>query len=379
MQNSDKPMSGFTRREFLRGLAATAAASLAGSIATGAVLSEKDDRFVRPAMYWKPLDGGRVECNLCPRKCGVEKGDRGQCGVRENRGGIYYTLVFGRVVSQHIDPIEKKPLFHFKPGSRVYSMATAGCNLKCDFCQNWAISQSRPEEVAAVRLAPERVVTEARAGDAPVIAFTYSEPIVFYEYALATARAAKKAGLDAIMISNGSINPEPLRRLAPELGAYKVDLKAFTEDYYRKICKSRLAPVLETLKLLAKLKVWTEIVVLIVPTLNDSDHEIRSMCKWVHNELGPDVPIHFSKFWPTYKLQTLPSTPASTLNRARRIALDEGLNYAYIGNIPGHEGENTWCPQCKTKLIHRVSFAVVKNLVKDGRCPNCSRAIPGVW
>ena len=366
-----------SRRRFLKAAAGGVAASLSARSALFAG-EEVPDGYHR-AMHWRALAGKRVQCTLCPRQCRVADRERGFCGVRENRGGTYYTLVYNKVCSSNVDPIEKKPLFHFLPGSKALSIATAGCNFACKFCQNWNISQFRPEQVHHVPVTSASLVALARRWGARSIAYTYSEPTISYELMHDSAAAARRAGLGAVAISNGYISPEALKQLAPHMTAYKVDLKAFTDDFYRKICRGTLKPVLDTLVLLKEIGLWSEIVVLIIPTLNDGTDEIKKMCAWIVKELGPDVPVHFSRFHPTYLLKNLPPTPVSTLERCRRIARDAGINYVYIGNVPGHEAESTYCPGCGTTLIKRWGFLVVRNSLKDGACPRCGRKIPGVW
>ncbi|MBK9087937.1 MAG: AmmeMemoRadiSam system radical SAM enzyme [Holophagales bacterium] len=278
-----------------------------------------------------------------------------------------------------LDPIEKKPFFHVLPGASALSLGTAGCNFHCRWCQNWEISQSRPEEVPASTLTPEAVASLAARKGAPVVACTYNEPTVFAEYALDVAVASRKEGLRTVVVSNGAIREEPLRDLCAVLAAYKVDLKCFSERTYREQCSGDLKAVLDTLRRLAKTKVWTEIVVLLVPGLNDSEAEVTALARFVRNEVGPETPVHFTRFHPTYRLTNLPPTPVATLERARAIALAEGLAFAYVGNVPGHPGESTYCPGCKARLIRRVGMATVENRLAKGACPDCGRAIPGVW
>jgi len=332
-----------------------------------------------PALHYEKQPGLKVVCKLCPRECRVADAERGYCGVRENRGGDYYTLVYGRTCSIHVDPIEKKPFFHVLPGAAALSLATAGCNMECRFCQNWEISQFRPEQVPSVEAPPEGVLNAARQNQVPVIAYTYNEPTVFYEYLLAIARATSARGLRNVVISNGYIQERPLRELAPFLTAYKVDLKAFTERFYAEQCSATLAPVLDTLRTLKSLGLWTEIVVLIIPTLNDDEDSNRAMFRWVMTNLGPDVPLHLGRFHSTYKITNLPDTPVPTLERLHAIAKEEGLNYVYLGNVPGHAAESTYCPQCGTRVIERYGFVVNVMRLKNGHCPTCNLAIPGVW
>jgi len=334
---------------------------------------------LKEALYYERLDGQAVQCKLCPRQCMIIKGNRGFCGVRENQNGTLYTLVFAKPVAIHIDPIEKKPLFHFLPGSSAFSVATAGCNLKCKFCQNWEISQRRPEEVEYIYLEPKELVQKAFASASPVIAYTYSEPTIFYEYMLETAKIAKERGLKNIMHSCGFINEAPLRELAKYLDAVNIDLKGFSDDYYAKLSEASLEPVLKTLKLLKELGVPIELTTLIVPGYNDDSDSLTRMCFWIKENLGPDTPLHFSRFYPMYKLASLYPTPIETLEKARQIAFNCGLNYVYIGNIPSNLAENTYCPRCKNLIIERKGYLVVQNNLESGRCKFCNERIPGVW
>jgi pyruvate formate lyase activating enzyme len=341
----------------------------------------------RPALYWKSLVSSRVQCELCPRKCVIPPGKRGICQVRENRDGKLYTLVYSLPCAVHADPIEKKPLFHVLPGTKSFSIATAGCNLQCKFCQNWNISRFRPEDTDNYYLPPEEVVKMAERNGCSSIAYTYSEPTIFYEYMLATAKLAHKSGLMNVMHSAGYINEEPLRVLCKHLDAANIDLKAFTDEFYRQLTGGHLAPVLRTLKILKEEGVHTEITTLIIPTKNDSPEEIRKMCKWIADNLGEEVPLHFSRFWPQYKLANLSPTPIKTLETAKGIAREEGLKYVYIGNVPGHKGENTYCPHCYKLLVRRIGYQVWDNnlsytLIGDkrvARCKFCAAEIAGVW
>jgi len=323
--------------------------------------------------------GTYVICRLCPRQCLITEGGRGNCGVRENRGGVLYTLVYGNACAFNNDPIEKKPFYHFLPGTMSFSIATAGCNLHCLYCQNWQISQSLPEEVKSASLPPEQVVQEALRHSSASIAYTYSEPTIFYEYMLATAEKARKHGIRNVVVSAGYINPEPLRQLCHAVDAIKIDFKGFSEEFYQQVCQATLAPVLQTMRIIAEEGTHLEIVNLVVPTLNDTDEHFRGLSRWIVEHLGPNVPTHFSRFYPQYKLTQLPSTPVSTLERARQIALDEGIRYVYIGNVPGHPANQTYCAHCGKVLIKRAGFTVLENHIQDGCCPYCGERIPGVW
>ncbi|RMF97816.1 MAG: AmmeMemoRadiSam system radical SAM enzyme [Candidatus Schekmanbacteria bacterium] len=334
---------------------------------------------LKECMFYKKLDGLRIECEICPKKCRVADMERGYCGNKENHGGKYYTLVYSRPCAIHTDPIEKKPLFHYLPGTTAFSLATAGCNFECKFCQNWEIAQFRPEQVDSIYLSPEDVCREAKRKGAPSVACTYSEPVVFYEYMHDIAVYGRKIGINTVMISNGFIQKEPMEELCKYLAAVKIDLKAFTEKFYKDTCSGELKPVLDTLQLLKNRGMWFEIVVLIIPTLNDSKKEIREMCQWIVKNLGRDVPVHFSRFHPTYKIKNLPITPISTLEMARNTAMNEGVNFAYIGNVPGHPGESTYCPNCRKKIIGRIGYYITSIGIKKGRCVYCNHSIPGIW
>lgn len=329
--------------------------------------------------YFAPLSDSRVRCELCPRQCEVGSGERGYCRVRENRGGRYYSLVYGNPCAIHIDPIEKKPFFHVLPSTQSFSLATAGCNLNCKFCQNWEISQASPDDTLNYDLPPEKVVESALKLRCSSIASTYVEPTIFIEYMIDIGRLAKKQKILNTMHSNGYINPGPLRELCDCLDAACIDLKGFSEEYYREVTEGTLAPVLATLKQLKQRGIHTEIVNLVVPGKNDDMGRIRAMCRWIRDELGPDVPLHFSRFYPLYKLKTLEPTPITTLELAWKAALEEGLHFVYIGNIPGHPAENTKCPQCGETVITRIGFSVKAVSLKDGKCPKCGRGIPGIW
>jgi pyruvate formate lyase activating enzyme len=343
-------------------------------------LTEADRQFPPvEAKYWKKLDGGRVECVLCPAQCRVADRERGACGVRENRGGVYYTLVHSRVCSAHVDPIEKKPLFHVLPGTTAFSLATPGCNMACSFCQNWEISQFRPEQIDCQKLPPDRVPPRAKRWGAPTVAFTYTEPVVFTEYLLDVAAANRKEGLRSVVITNGWIQEEPLKDWLKALDAVKVDLKAFTQKFYEEQTGGRLIDVLDTLIRVRKAGVWLEIVTLLIPTLNDSAKEAASLARWVARNLGPEVPLHFTRFHPEYRLRNLPATPVRTLERARDAALAEGLKFVYLGNVPGHPAENTACPQCGNVILKRYALSLTENHVVKGACEYCKAKIPGVW
>jgi len=329
--------------------------------------------------YFTPLDGQVVRCELCPRHCEVAKDERGYCRVRKNIDGRYYSLVYGNPCAVNVDPVEKKPFFHLLPSSLSFSIATAGCNLNCKFCQNWEISQARPDDTFNYDLDPSRVVEEAVRYKCLSIASTYVEPTIFIEYMLDIGRAAKERKLLNVMHSNGFINEAPLKDLCRYLDGACIDLKGFTDEYYRDITEGGLGPVLETLKRLKQWGVHTEIVNLMVPGKNDDMKQVRAMCRWIKEELSPDVPLHFTRFYPLYKLKSLPPTPVETLDEAWKTAQDEGLRFVYIGNMPGHPGEHTVCPKCKTRLIERTGYRTQVLQMKDGQCGQCGQPIPGIW
>lgn len=335
-----------------------------------------------PAMLWDALPDGRVRCRLCAFRCILRPGTRGVCRVRENRDGALVTLVYGRAVGEEIDPIEKKPLFHFLPGTASYSIATVGCNFRCQFCQNWEISQivRDAQLIIGRELPPERVVAKARETGCASIAYTYTEPTIFFEYAYDTARLARQAGLRNVFVTNGYETPEAVETIAPLLDAANVDLKAFSEEYYRRICGARLQPVLETLRLMVRLGIWVEVTTLLVPGLNDSEEELRALTSFIAGELGPDVPWHVSRFFPAYKMAGHPVTPVESIRRALRIGREAGLRYVYGGNLPLSEGEeDTACPNCHRIVIERAGVWLRANHLRDGRCPDCGTPIPGRW
>ncbi len=329
--------------------------------------------------YFKPLDGGAIQCELCPKGCQVPKGERGFCRVRENRDGKYFTLVYGNPCAIHLDPIEKKPFFHVHPSSTSLSIATAGCNFHCMFCQNWEISQALPEDVYSYDAPPELIVKRAKQMGARSIAHTYVEPTIFCEYMMDVSELARREGLLVVMHSNGYINPAPLRDLCKVLDAANMDLKGFRDSFYRDLCDGELAPVLETLRILKQEKVHLELTNLMIPTKNDDMAEVKDMCSWIKKDLGADTPLHFSRFYPLYKLTKIQPTPVATLEKAREVALSVGLEYVYIGNVPGHDAWNTFCPQCKRVIIERTGYMVRENRVNQGKCRYCGKSIPGIW
>ncbi len=407
-------MKGISRRTFLKGLAGAGLCALGGGAlwadrrlagdGTTAATPPPLPAYTREAMYYTGIEGGLdcaachapaepspalychvphqgryVRCGLCPNRCTLAEGERGTCRVRENRGGKLYTFVYGNPCALHLDPIEKKPFFHFLPGTTAFSLATAGCSLRCQYCQNYTISQRSPEETENYDAPPAAIVAATAGQGAPTIAYTYSEPMVFYEYMLDTARLGRRAGLRSVVISSGYVNPEPLQELCQAVDAIKIDLKGFNDGFYRQVCGGTLAPVLEAIRVIHNAGVHLEIVNLVVPTLNDDPAELRALAEWVLEAVGPDVPLHFSRFHPDYQLLNLPPTPVETLEQARQAALEVGLNYVYLGNVPGHEGNHTYCPNCRQRIIERTGMATTAIHMAGGRCGYCGTPIAGVW
>lgn len=328
--------------------------------------------------WWEPEAGGKVHCYLCPRHCHIGEGQSGFCFIRINRAGKLYNLGYASPAAIQMDPIEKKPLNHFLPGSAVFSMGTAGCNMGCFFCQNWDISKSKHDQVHSSHMPPEDVVLMAIRYGCPSIAFTYNEPTIWGEYVIDICQAAKSYGLNTVMVTNGYVTYEAFHDIYDHIDAANVDLKAFTEEFYGRITLTHLKPVLETLEWLKKeTNVWFEITNLIIPTLNDDPKESRRLAEWILERLGPEVPLHFTAFHPDFKLRDKPNTPPATLHQARQIARDVGLHYVYEGNILS--GGDTLCPSCGGFLIRRSWHTVVENRLKDGGCPDCGHAVPGRW
>jgi pyruvate formate lyase activating enzyme len=332
-----------------------------------------------PGRYWHKLDDGRIQCDLCPRDCKLHEGQRGACFVRQRVGDQMVLTTYGRSSGFCVDPIEKKPLNHFYPGSSVLSFGTAGCNLACKFCQNWDISKSRDFDRLADEASPEEIARAAEQYGCKSVAFTYNDPVIFAEYAMDVADACRARGIQTVAVTAGYMHDEARRDFYAKVDAANVDLKAFTEEFYYKLTGSHLAPVLETLKYLKhETKVWFEITTLLIPGHNDSDAELTRMCEWIMENLGPDVPLHFSAFHPDYKMLDIPPTPAATLKRARRIAMNTGLHYVYTGNVHDQEGDTTLCPHCHTPLIVRDWYEILEyRLTPDGCCPNCATPLPG--
>lgn len=335
----------------------------------------------REARLYETDADGVAHCHLCAHRCRIPEGKRGICGARQNVGGTLFTLVYGRTISQHVDPVEKKPLYHFYPGSTAYSIATPGCNFHCRWCQNWQISQL--PRVGALpegrETTPEQIVAAARHSGSRSIAYTYTEPTVFFEYAYDTARLAREIGLANIYVTNGYMTAEMLETFEPYLDAANVDLKAFRDETYRRYVGARLEPVLDTMKAMKRLGIWLEVTTLVIPGLNDDPEELRDAAAFVAHELGTDTPWHISRFFPAYKMTNLPPTPVETLQQAREIGLAEGLQFVYVGNAPDERCQDTICPSCGRVLIRRRGYSdVLVNIVQKGRCPDCGAPIAGV-
>ncbi len=377
-----------TKREFLKlGLTGCGAFILGDSVFSNPWVkvvpglssgSKKPWKWSKEAIYYIKTPKG-LKCKLCPQHCDIKEGEVGDCRTRENFDGTLYSIVYGNPCAVHLDPIEKKPLNHFLPQSLAYSLATAGCNLACLNCQNYTISQASPYDTRNYDLMPEQVVEEAKKYKARSIAYTYSEPIVFYEYVLDTAKLARMEGIKNVFVSAGYINEQPLRNICKYLDAANIDLKSFSNDIYEMLNAGTLEPVLSTLKIMKEEGVWLEITNLIVPQWNDDMEMIKKMSDWLYENGFKDTPLHFSRFHPDYKLTNLPATPVETLTKAREIAMNAGLNFVYIGNVPGSEAQNTYCPHCKKLLIERDGFLVKQDHIVDGKCAYCQTPIAGVW
>lgn len=331
-------------------------------------------------MFYSSLEAGKVRCNLCNHQCIISPSKRGLCGVRENREGKLYSLVFERVISMNVDPIEKKPLFHLLPGSNSFSIATVGCNFRCLQCQNHEISQMPIDQkrIDGSPVPASKIVSLAKQYRCQSISYTYTEPTIYFEYAYETAILANQEGIKNIFVTNGYMSEEALSKIQPYLNGANVDLKSIQEKFYKEVCGARLGPVLENLRTMKRMGIWVEITTLVIPTLNDSEKEFEELAQFVFS-IGPEVPWHLSAFYPTYKMLNLPRTPAATLHRAREIGLKAGLQYVYCGNIPGQGGEDTFCPGCGRKVIERMGFQIVRNEILGGKCRHCDHSIEGIW
>ena len=340
-----------------------------------------DPTATNPVNYWHKLDDGRIQCDLCPRICKLRDGQRGLCFVRARQGNTMVLTTYGRSSGFAVDPIEKKPLNHFLPGTPIFSFGTAGCNLSCKFCQNWDISKSRQMDTLTDAASPEAIARTAHRLECSSVAFTYNDPVIFMEYAIDTARACHKLGLKTVAVTAGEINPAPRKAFFEAIDAANVDLKAFTERFYRDLCGAHLQPVLDTLLYLKReTNVWLELTTLLIPGENDSPAELEEMTQWVVENLGPDVPMHFSAFHPAWKMNHIPPTPPAALTMARKIALENGVRYAYTGNVHDPDGGSTYCHQCGKKLIGRNWYILTDwNLTGEGRCKFCGTPLPGVF
>lgn len=335
---------------------------------------------MKEAMFYAPMSDGVVRCNLCSHRCKIKEGKRGICAVRENDGGKLYSLVYGRIVAEHIDPIEKKPLFNFHPGSQAFSIGTVGCNFHCKHCQNSDISQYPHEnrgEIIGQERTPEEVIAAAKIAGCNTIAYTYTEPTVFFEFAYDTALLAQEEGIKNVFVSNGYLSDEAARHIAPHLDAINVDLKGFSNKFYKTMCGARLKPVLQTIELMKKLGVWMEITTLVIPGLNDGEQELRDIARFIEN-VGPDIPWHVTQFYPAYKLLDASPTPVAVLRRARAIGTEAGLRYVYEGDVSGEGGKSTYCYACGALLIERHGFQLLQNRVQEGKCPACGTTVDGV-
>jgi pyruvate formate lyase activating enzyme len=339
------------------------------------------EKTMQEARFYEKVEESKVHCHLCAHECKIDPGKRGLCHVRENQGGTLYSLVYGMMVAENIDPIEKKPLFHFLPGSRSYSIATAGCNFMCLHCQNYDISQypKRHEgKIPGMARDPSSIAREAKANRCATISYTYTEPTIFMEFAVDTARLAREQGIRNVFVSNGFMTEESVTAMAEVIDGDNIDLKSFRDDFYRKVCKARLQPVLDTIQRAKQLGVWLEVTTLVIPGLNDSKEELTDIAQFIKG-VGPEIPWHVSAFYPTHQMLDRPRTPAETLLMARDIGLETGLRYVYTGNIPGQGGENTYCYSCGELLIERVGYTIKGFILQDGACPKCQAAIDGVW
>ncbi len=337
---------------------------------------------MRTALFYETLEDKKVRCYLCNHFCIISSNKTGICGVRKNEEGVLYSLVYGKIVAQHLDPIEKKPLYHFLPKSWSYSFSTVGCNFKCDFCQNFEISQA-PHLYGSIvgrPMSPKEIIFSALKEGAKSISYTYTEPTVFFEFAYDCAKEAVKHGLKNVFVSNGYMSKQALEYIKPYLHGINVDLKAFNENFYKKFCKAKLVPVLDNLKYIKELGIWLEITTLLIPGENDDPQELKKIAKFIKEELGPETPWHVTRFYPAYRVLNKEITPVETLQKAYFIGKEVGLYYIYIGNLPGNTQENTYCPSCNYLLIERYGFRVFKVEIKeDSTCPNCGFFIHGVW
>jgi len=367
------------KREFLKqGLFATGILACPPLISQAGGSDEKLWKWSKEGVFWSPTPRG-TKCLICPNECVIKEGESGACRNRVNYEGKLYTNAYGNPCAVNIDPIEKKPLNHFLPGSNAFSIGTAGCNLACLNCQNWTISQVSPKETRNYDLMPDKVVAEAIAARCPSIAYTYSEPVSFYEYTFDTSKLAREEGIKNVLVTSGYINEEPLRNFCKYIDAARVDLKSFSNEIYLKLSAGALQPILNSLKIIAGLGVWLEIINLVVPGWTDNPDMIKRMCNWLAENGLSNYPLHFSRFHPEYKLTQLSATPIGVLTQARGIALAEGIKYVYIGNVPGTDAQNTFCPKCRELVVERRGFSVLQKNLEKGTCKKCGEKIPGVW
>ncbi len=350
----------------------------AGSVAMGVPIPQQREKHMKEALFYEKTADG-LQCRKCPYECVLDEGETGICRNRVNRGGVMYSTAYGNPCAVHVDPIEKKPFFHFLPGTRAFSIAAAGCNLRCLNCQNWQISQATPAETLNDDLMPEAVVQQCVAEHCESIAYTYSEPTTFYEYVLDTSVIAHERKIKNVLKSSGYINEMPLRKLCRTLDAANIDLKAYDDDIYQRLSGARLAPVLHTLKVLKEEGVWLEITNLVIPRWTDDMELIKRMCEWLASNGFTDTPLHFSRFIPLYKLTQLPLTPVTVLERAYETARSAGLRYIYVGNVPGHATESTFCPSCGKTVIERRGYSIRSRHMTGGRCEHCKQPIAGIW
>jgi pyruvate formate lyase activating enzyme len=337
-------------------------------------MNTSDDRGLREAKFWRK-EGERLECLLCPHHCRIAPNKMGICGVRQNRNGRLYSLIYGQVSAMHVDPMEKKPLFHFHPGKPVLSLGSIGCNLRCLHCQNFSISQAKFGSAYLNPLRPEDVPQLARESGCHDVAFTYNEPTIWHEFSYDAFRQCKERSISTVYVTNGFIEAEPLKELAPYLSAANVDVKGFREDFYRQTCKGRLGPVLEATELAHRLGVHVELTYLIIPTRNDKEEEVRDFCRWVAGKLSPEVPVHFTRFHPDYMMTDLPGTSMATMEMAQRVARREGLSFVYLGNVQSADGENTRCPKCGSLAVKRSGYHVEIVGLQGGNCSKCGEPL----
>lgn len=370
-----------TRREFLERCAACGLGLCGMGFLPDLAAAARPKGKPKRALYWRRMENGRTQCGLCPNRCVRRAGEDGRCRARGNRNGAYYSLAYGRPCVIALDPVEKCPLNHFQIRGKAFSIATPGCNLRCQYCHNWAFSQVGPDNAPKIySLSPAKVVAKALENKAGAIAFFYTEPVIYYEYMRDIAKLAREKGLKNIMVTAGYVRPEPLKKLIPYLDAVTLGLKGWNEEYYRTYIGGELRHVRETARVLAAAQgLWWEVVTLLLPSLNDDMDEIADMARWLRRAAGPDVPLHFTRFRPEYRLKRLPMTPVKTLSTARKTALAQGLRHVYVGNLPGHEGAHTLCPHCGRVVVERIGFKVARKRLRGGKCSFCSTRIKGVW